>query len=103
MKRVDALGRRRRHDQERGLRPLFPALPDDWTSRALRVSMPAGGWRVLDVLVERALTDAETRARALGEVLMALLQLEPATARDVHWLDFERQKATRLLDAARAA
>ena len=35
----DRLGRRRRPNQERGLRPLHPLLPDEWTSRALRVAM----------------------------------------------------------------
>ena len=36
----DRMGRRRSPEQERGLRPLHPPLPELWTSKALRVSDP---------------------------------------------------------------
>ena len=35
----DRLGRRRSPEQERGLRPLHPLLPEEWVSKALRVAM----------------------------------------------------------------
>lgn len=97
------MGRRRTQGQERGLRPLYPQLPENWVSRAIRVSMPASSWRFLDGLVARAAEETQTGARAVGQVLMTLMRAEAATAREPHWLDFERQKAARLLDAARAA
>ena len=40
----DCRGRRRSPDQERGLRPLHPLLPEQWTSKALRVAMSEADW-----------------------------------------------------------
>ena len=41
----DRMGRRRHPEQVRGLRPLHPPLPEEWTSRALRVTMSEADWR----------------------------------------------------------
>ena len=103
MTRLDAMGRRRTRDQERGLRPLYPQLPENWMSRAMRVSMPASGWRLFDALVAQATADTQTGARAVGQTLMSLMTSRAMTTPEVHWLDFEGQKAARLLGAVRAA
>ena len=100
--RRDSRGRRRQDGQERGLRSLYPELPRAWLSRALRISMPRARWLEFDGRVSAAV--AETRARAAGQVLMALMDGSEARGREPHWLDFERDKARRLLlGASRAA
>jgi hypothetical protein len=91
------MGRRRPEGQERGLRPLYPVLPGRWFSRALRIAMPAARWSQFDALVSGF--SAETGARAAGRALEALLQ-RSAAARATDWLDWERDKARRLLVAA---
>ena len=50
----DRRGRRRQPDQERGLRPLHPLLPGQWTSKALRVAMSAEDWARFEALVREA-------------------------------------------------
>ena len=42
----DRLGRRRSPEQERGLRPLHPLLPEEWISKALRVAMSESDWAI---------------------------------------------------------
>jgi len=100
MQQVDRLGRRRGATQTRGLRPLFPLLPRAWLSRALRVAMSGPAWAELEARAAAELHGGETRARALGRVLMGLMERAPAagSARG-HWLDWERAKAQRLLGA----
>ncbi|PWU25463.1 MAG: hypothetical protein C5B48_01140 [Candidatus Rokuibacteriota bacterium] len=100
--RLDATGRRRRAGQERGLRPLYPALPGEWVSRALRIAMPARYWRQFEAHVARTGEGAPTTARASGRALMALMDA-PESSAGSHWLDWERDKACRLLAAARRA
>ena len=98
MASVDRLGRRRSATQSRGLRPLFPLLPISWLSRALRVAMPESAWAELEARLAVEVRGGETRARALGRLLMGLMEREPAGASPrVHWLDWERDKAHRLL------
>jgi hypothetical protein len=102
--RRDARGRRRAEGQERGLRPLYPRLPQGWVSRALRVSMPAARWDQLTALVARARPEAPTEARAAGQVLMGLMDAAEAGIGEQHWLDWEREKTLRLLrETQRAA
>lgn len=101
--RRDVRGRRRAAGQERGLRPLYPRLPEGWISRALRASMPAARWQQLDDWIARARPGAATEARAAGEALMALLDAAESAASNAHWLDWEREKTLRLLHAARRA
>jgi hypothetical protein len=96
--RTDASGRVRRDGQERGLRPLYPRLPSEWVSRAVRIAMPASAWAQFDALVARAAAGAETGARATGRAVMALMARD--TGRTAHWLDWEREKSRRLLGAA---
>jgi hypothetical protein len=69
----DRLGRRRRPEQERGLRPLHPLLPEEWVSKALRVAMSESDWAELEALVTRCAGLAPTQARAYGMVLSSLL------------------------------
>jgi hypothetical protein len=71
MKSIDALGRRRRLAQNRGLRSLFPKLPQDCRSRLLRIAMSQQAWDRLDSLV--ATSSAPTQPRAYGELLERLL------------------------------
>ena len=60
--------------------------------------MPALRRAQFDALVDRATDGAETGARATGRVLAALMDIE--SGRGPHWLDLERDKARRLLEAA---
>ena len=99
----DRRGRRRVPGQERGLRPLHPALPPAWLSRAIRVSMPIARWLEFDALVSRAAPEARTAARAAGHVVATLLDTSHRRISEPHWLDFERDKAQRLLGVARVA
>jgi hypothetical protein len=71
MRTTDALGRRRHLAQNRGLRSLFPKLPDDCHSRLLRIAMSQRAWAQLDSLV--ASSSASTLPRAYGELLERLL------------------------------
>ncbi len=96
----DRLGRRRHPDQERGLRPLHPLLPDQWTSKALRVAMSEADWDRLDALVREAAVEAPTQARALGLAISRLLHAAPEPSPPpgpLDWMDWERRKTLRLL------
>jgi hypothetical protein len=96
----DRRGRRRQPNQERGLRPLHPLLPDEWTSKALRVAMSQGDWARFEALVQTALPLAPTQARAQGMVIARLMNRAASAAPGpgpVDWMDWERQKALRLL------
>jgi len=104
MRARDSRGRRRTAGQERGLRPLFPELPGEWISRAIRIAMPARSWAELDARVSAVRPGTVTGARAAGEVLIALMSAEARLGRSAgDWLDFEREKAWRLLGHRRAA
>ena len=113
---VDRLGRRREARQHRGLRPLFPKLPADILTRALRVAMSEQAWRRLDELAEAMA--APTRPRAIGAVIERALQPAEATPAetagdhrrlpsrprhgegrpsDSAWLSWQAQKEQRLL------
>ncbi len=96
----DSRGRRRQPNQERGLRPLHPLLPEQWTSKALRVAMSEEDWLRFEALVRSAMTQAPTQARAHGVVLARLIDgadAAPPAPGPLHWMDWERQKAQRLL------
>ena len=69
----------------------------------MRVAMPEPAWAELDELVSVAADSAPTGARAVGQVLMALMSRSRQDASVDHWLDFERDKARRLLGTRRAA
>lgn len=71
MHATDVLGRRRHLTQNRGLRSLFPKLPDDCYSRLIRVAMSQRAWERLESLV--ASSSAPTLPRAYGELLERLL------------------------------
>ncbi len=98
----DRIGRRRRPEQERGLRPLHPPLPDEWTSKPLRLAMSEADWARLEALVGRLAPNESTKARAYGRALSILMssadveiEIEPADPLD--WMDWERRKTLRLL------
>jgi hypothetical protein len=99
----DRRGRRRGPDQERGLRPLFPLLPQEWTSKAVRLAMSEQDWAKFDGLVQLVATQAPTHARACGIVLAGLLRSVPASQAapgPLDWMDWERRKTLRLLRSA---
>jgi hypothetical protein len=96
----DRLGRRRQPEQERGLRPLHPLLPEEWVSKAVRVAMSETDWAEFDALVARCAALAPTQARAIGLVLSGLLHGAEAPEPEpgaMDWMDWERRKALRLL------
>lgn len=70
----DRLGRRRSPEQERGLRPLHPLLPEEWISKALRVAMSDADWAHFEALVSRYKTVASSQARAHGMAISALIR-----------------------------
>ena len=72
----DVLGRRRRPQQNRGLRSLFPKLPQDAQSRLVRIAMSGRAWERLEQLVSQSATS--TKPRSYGEVLERLLDNLPA-------------------------
>src|SRR5262245_25953710 len=78
MAMTDALGRRRRPTQNRGLRPLFPKLPSAYRSRLLRLAMAVPAWERLERLAARS--TAPTLPRAYGEVVEQLLEHFDATS-----------------------
>src|SRR5580658_1899713 len=96
----DRLGRKRSPEQERGLRPLHPRLPEEWISKVLRVAMSESDWNRLEALVARHGGTASTQARAHGLVLSHLLHglpLSKAEPGPLDWMDWERRKTLRLL------
>jgi hypothetical protein len=99
----DCRGRRRGPDQERGLRPLYPLLPEQWTSKALRVAMSAKDWARFEALVQSVSDQAPTHARACGITLSHLMQHAPAAEPapgPLDWMDWERRKTLQLLRSA---
>jgi hypothetical protein len=96
----DRLGRRRSPEQERGLRPMHPPLPEEWVSKVLRVAMPGSDWERFDNLSGACATIAPTQARANGIVLSGLLHAAAAARPEpgpMDWMDWERRKTLRLL------
>ncbi len=100
----DRMGRRRTPEQERGLRPLHPPLPERWTSKALRVTMSEVDWSLFESLVRSLAPAAPTPARAHGlanATLMHSANLPPADPGTLDWMDWERRKIMRLLLSGR--
>ncbi len=101
----DRRGRKRRPNQERGLRPLHPLLPNHWTSKVVRVAMSEDDWERFEDLTRVVLsqTQTPTQARANGLVISRLMdraaQGQPAPG-PLDWMDWERQKTLRLLRSA---
>jgi hypothetical protein len=99
----DRRGRRRQPNQERGLRPLHPPLPRQWTSKALRVAMSREDWTRFEALVRGVVPHAPTLPQAHGIVISALIDASstrrPAPG-PLDWMDWERQKTLRLLRSA---
>ena len=96
----DRLGRRRSPDQGRGLRPLHPPLPVEWTSKAVRIAMSEADWARFEALTQlwSAIEPATTPARAHGQALSRLMQhAEQSSPGASHWMDWERQKTLKLL------
>jgi len=101
----DSRGRRRRPEQVRGLRPLFPLLPERWISQALRIAMSEHDWAQFEALVQIFAPQAPTHARACGITLSRLMQSteldapRPAPG-PLDWMDWERRKTLQLLRPA---
>jgi hypothetical protein len=97
----DSRGRRRQPEQERGLRPLHPILPEAWQSRALRVAMPEADWERFEALVHELAADSSTQARAYGKTISHLVQSvpepSPSASQSLAWMEWERRKTLRLL------
>ncbi len=97
----DRLGRRRSPEQERGLRPLHPPLPEEWISKALRVAMSESDWAHFEALGAHATPPwLRRQARAHGLVLSELLHAVPRPEPEpgpLDWMDWERRKTLRLL------
>lgn len=94
----DRLGRRRMPDQERGLRPLHPPLPQRWVSRPLRVAMSEADWERFEALVRERAGDEPTQARAYGVAISQWVNDAPKPAPGpLDWMDWERRKTLRLL------
>lgn len=90
---LDALGRRRTSDQNRGLRPLYPLLQPGHRSRSLRVAMSERAWAALERTLR--LSRAATRPRAVGELLEGAL----GTA-SPDWQEWQIRKEKELLGRA---
>lgn len=101
MEMTDALGRRRRPTQNRGLRSLFPKLPSAYRSRLLRLAMSGQAWERLERLVTRSA--APTLPRAYGEVVERLLENCEASSRAADWQAWQMQKELALLAASTPA
>jgi hypothetical protein len=96
----DRSGRRRQPDQERGLRPLHPLLPEQWTSRALRLAMSEDDWARFEAKVREVASHEPTQARAFGATIRYLIDQAPEPAPQpgpLDWMDWERRKTLRLL------
>ena len=101
----DRLGRRRRPGQDRGLRPLYPILPQEWVSKVLRVAMSEADWARFEALAAGAAATASTQARANGLVVSSLLDAADQAESEpdpLNWLDWERRKVLRLLPGTSA-
>ena len=96
----DRRGRKRRPDQERGLRPIHPPLPEQWDSRPLRLAMSEADWARFEALVRSIAAGSPTQARAYGLTVSHLIHAvpnpEPAPG-PLDWMDWERRKTLRLL------
>src|SRR4051794_16429510 len=102
MKDRDRLGRRRSPDQGRGLRPLHPVLPENWMGKSIRMAMSQSDWARFEALVESLMTQVPTQARAHGMVVSRLMDRARsstalASESSLDWMDWEWQKALRLL------
>jgi hypothetical protein len=96
----DRMGRRRSPQQERGLRPLHPLLPEQWTSKALRVTMSEEDWNRFEALACSLAAAVPTHARAYGLALSTLMHsanLPNPEPGPLDWMDWERRKTLRLL------
>jgi hypothetical protein len=79
---------------------LHPPLPEEWTSKSVRVAMSQGDWDRFEALVARYAGKAPTQARAHGLALSTLLRTAPVAQpepRPLDWMDWERRKTLQLL------
>jgi hypothetical protein len=63
--------------------------------------MPDSRWRQFDALIGKV--KDLTGARAAGQVLSQLIDSHTKAAPTVHWLDWEHEKAKRILKFGRTA
>ena len=100
----DRMGRRRHPEQVRGLRPLHPPLPEEWTSEHCGSRCPRPTGRGSSRWLGRSPRRRPTQARAYGLALSALMHsanLPHPEPGPLDWMDWERRKTLRLLVAGR--
>ena len=82
---------------------MHPLLPEEWTSKALRVAMSQADWARFEAIVRGVAPQAPTQARAHGIAISRLIESatnpRPAPG-PLDWMDWERQKTLRLLRSA---
>jgi hypothetical protein len=84
---------------------LHPILPEQWTSRAVRVTMSQDDWSRFESLARSLAPAVPTQARAYGLALCSLLHSANLPNRQpgpLDWMDWERRKILRLLLPDRA-
>jgi hypothetical protein len=96
MDRTDALGRRRRPSQIRGLRSLYPKLPGAHQSRAIRVAMAMESWQRIERLVSHSSRDV---VRPTFQALHRSVEKPIYGTRD-DWQAWQMQKDLALLAAS---
>jgi hypothetical protein len=79
---------------------LHPLLPEQWTSKPLRVAMSEGDWARFEAAVRATAPRELTQARAVGATITHLMDQAPELAPEpgpLDWMDWERRKTLRLL------
>lgn len=97
---VDSLGRRRSPNQSNGLRRPVP-LPENWSSRSVRIALPESDWGALEMLSRRYGSEGSSGAVALGQAIHRLLETQRRSADwswdSSDWMEWERRKTLKLL------
>jgi hypothetical protein len=78
-------------------------LPEEWTSKALRVTMSEADWARFESFSFALAPAAPTRARAYGLAISTLMHsahLPQPEAGPLNWMDWESRKTLRLLRVA---
>jgi hypothetical protein len=75
-------------------------LPEQWTSKPLRVAMAESDWARFEAKVHEVAGHEPTQARAVGATITHLMDLAPEPVPQpgpLDWMDWERRKTLRLL------
>lgn len=97
---VDSLGRRRSPNQSNGLK-RSASLPENWSSRSVRIALPESDWAALEIFARRYGADATSGSVALGQAIHRLLEAHRNTVEwswdSSDWMEWERRKTLKLL------